>query len=125
MTTTVTETWRRPRLLRLVPRGESELALGDGRIALALHDAQRAPAPTSIGPAAAPRTLEEIVAMAGADARWGRAFRQLKSEGLLEEQTLGQVMAGRAHRPSAAPAIGSPPAEPPGAPWLAPSRTAS
>jgi hypothetical protein len=122
----VTETSRRPRLLRLLRRPASEPAQGDGRIALALYEAQRAAAPAGTGPGPVPRTLEEIVAMAGVDARWSRAFRQLKAEGRLAEQTLGQVIAGRARRGAVEPPpTGALPAGPPAEPWRAPSRTAS
>jgi hypothetical protein len=92
------------RRLRLLPapapesrRGEPDrhgtrpAGNGDQRIAWALYDAQIA------GPAGSGRprrrTLAEIVSMGGERRRWGLAFKQLKADGLVQEQTLGQVIA--------------------------------
>lgn len=70
----------------------SSSARRDRRIALALCEAQVvrrspvAPAPDQA------QTLDEILELARGRG-WNQVFRMLKSQGLLEEQTLGQVVA--------------------------------
>jgi hypothetical protein len=68
----------------------------DRRIALALCDAQaagRSPLGRASGLVKEPsQTLEEILDMAHRHG-WNHVFKTLKSQGLLEEQTLGQVVA--------------------------------
>jgi hypothetical protein len=89
---------RGPRSTRTSFRGTvARLAPGDRRIALALHAAQSAARPTvstssRLGVDTRPRTLEEIVAMEQRRG-WSHVFKALKSQGLLEEQTLGHVVA--------------------------------
>jgi len=103
------------------------VARGDGRIALALYRAQgrvvSAPPPSDADHRA--RTLDEIVSMGRRSAGWSRAFKQLKADGLVEEQTLGQVLArwARPAEPAALTPTGR--AGLRGVPSRAPSRTAS
>jgi hypothetical protein len=72
----------------------------DSQIAHALYDAQSAQTQ---------RSLDEILAMAQRSSGWTQVFKQLKTEGLIEEQTLGHVVARwtnrtiRTRRPSLAP----------------------
>jgi hypothetical protein len=72
----------------------------DSQIAHALYDAQSAQAQ---------RSLDEILVMAQQSSGWTQVFKQLKTEGLIEEQTLGHVVARwtnrtiRTRRPSLAP----------------------
>jgi hypothetical protein len=100
---------------------------GDERIARALYLAQTRTASTASAQRRVERrTLAEIVAIGGAGRGWNLAFKQLKSEGLIEEQTLGQVMARWAQRSAATLAASSNRrAEPRTSPSLAPSRTGS
>jgi hypothetical protein len=62
----------------------------DSQIARALYHAQ---IDGGRGAMAKPKTLDEIAALAQEASGWTRVFKQLKSEGLIEEQTLGQVVA--------------------------------
>jgi hypothetical protein len=90
---------RLSRSARISLRGSvTRLTAGDRRIALALHAAQSA-ASSSVstdsrpgGLETRPRTLEEIVVMEQRRG-WNHVFKTLKSQGLLEEQTLGHVVA--------------------------------
>jgi hypothetical protein len=59
----------------------------DSQIAHALHDAQGTPGLSSR------KSLDEILFMAQQSSGWTQVFKQLKSEGLLQEQTLGHVVA--------------------------------
>ena len=59
----------------------------DSQIAHALFDAQSAlPQPQR-------KSLDEILFMAQQSSGWTQVFKQLKTEGLIEEQTLGHVVA--------------------------------
>ncbi len=62
----------------------------DSQIARALHHAQL---DSGRSAATRPMSLEEIVAVAQENSGWNHAFKWLKEQGLLEEQTLGQVVA--------------------------------
>jgi hypothetical protein len=64
----------------------SSLPPGDRRIAQALFHAQ-----TAAAPSVQPRTLDEIAAMLAAG--WNRAFKELRDRGLIQEQTLGHLVA--------------------------------
>ncbi len=111
------------RVLRLIfgsPRSRSAATLStDSQIARALYDGQ-----VSDGSGAgAPRSLDEIAAMARQSSGWTQVFKQLKAEGLLEEQTLGQVVARWNNRSGRlAPSAGLEGALR-SAPWRAPSQT--
>jgi len=81
-----------PTSLELPGEAFSSLAPGEQRIAHALHDAQ------TPGHSARPtrlwrRSLDDIARMKRSGAEWSQIFKQLKGEGLLAEQTLGQVVA--------------------------------
>jgi hypothetical protein len=81
-------------------RREPSAMPSDSQIAHALYDAQSAQTQ---------RSLDEILAMAQQSSGWTQVFKQLKTEGLIEEQTLGHVVARwtnrtiRTRRPSLAP----------------------
>jgi hypothetical protein len=81
-------------------RREPSAMPSDSQIAHALHDAQSA---------SARKGLDEILSMAQQSSGWTQVFKQLKTEGLIEEQTLGHVVARwtnrtiRTRRPSLAP----------------------
>jgi hypothetical protein len=65
-------------------RREPSAMPSDSQIAHALYDAQNAPTQKS---------LDEILSMAQRSSGWTQVFKQLKTEGLIEEQTLGHVVA--------------------------------
>jgi len=81
-------------------RREPSAMPSDSQIAHALYDAQSAQTQ---------RSLDEILTMAQQSSGWTQVFKQLKTEGLIEEQTLGHVVARwtnrtiRTRRPSLAP----------------------
>ncbi|MGH7385390.1 MAG: hypothetical protein ACREKG_09410 [Candidatus Rokuibacteriota bacterium] len=83
-------------------RREPSAMPSDSQIAHALHDAQSAPTQPSR------KSLDEILFMAQQSSGWTQVFKQLKTEGLIEEQTLGHVVARwtnrtiRTRRPSLA-----------------------
>jgi hypothetical protein len=94
------------------PEGAYEqLSPGNQNIARALYDAQvakpsTAPAPPTKSPAVSgpkPLTLDQIAALKQPNQGWGQVFRTLKTQGLLEEKNLGQVIS-RAQQ-SAAPSV--------------------
>jgi hypothetical protein len=93
------------------PHGASPArAAGDARIARALHWAQipeRVAADGGPEPAR-PWALDELLAMGRAGAAWGQVFKRLKAEGLIREQTLGQVVARWARRRMVSPPGGAP-----------------
>jgi hypothetical protein len=100
--------------------------IGDERIAQALYEAQRVNKLISLPTSGIVRlrTLDEIAAMGPPGQDWSHVFKQLKAAGLLEEQTLGQVMARWASRAeSRPPARQTLLARPRVVPSPAPSRT--
>jgi hypothetical protein len=68
-------------------RRESSAMPSDSQIAHALFDAQSAPSVPSR------KTFDEILFMGQHSSGWTQVFKQLKSEGLIQEQTLGHVVA--------------------------------
>ena len=68
-------------------RRESSSMPSDSQIAHALFDAQSAPSLPSR------KSFDEILFMGQHSSGWTQVFKQLKSEGLIEEQTLGHVVA--------------------------------
>jgi hypothetical protein len=68
-------------------RREPSAMPSDSQIAHALYDAQSTPA------VPARKSLDEILFLAQQSSGWTQVFKQLKSEGLIEEQTLGHVVA--------------------------------
>lgn len=67
------------------------LSPGNQKVARALFLAQH---PTSDGPM--PLNLNQIAALKGKEG-WGEVFRQMKSEGLVQDKNLGQVVSGYEH----------------------------
>ena len=65
-------------------RRESSAMPSDSQIARALYDAQSAPSMR--------KNFDEILFMGQQSSGWTQVFKQLKSEGLIEEQTLWPVM---------------------------------
>ena len=100
---------------------------GDPRIGVALHAAQSTVMALEASGSGRPhpRTLDELIAMEQLRG-WSHVFKELKSEGLLEEQTLGHVVArwtlGRDRR---RPFTSQPPVALRSASSLAPSRIGS
>lgn len=75
----------------------AQLPPGEQKIARALFEAQS----TS---ASAPLTLDEIAAKKQGQQGWGEIFKQMKTQGLLTQKNLGQVVTGfeRQHNEGAA-----------------------
>jgi len=74
-----------------------KLSLGNQKVASALYQAQssRATAIKAGGssPAPKPLSLEEIATRRRSGQTWGQIFRDMKAQGLVQERTLGQVVA--------------------------------
>jgi hypothetical protein len=68
-------------------RREPSAMPSDSQIAHALYDAQSKPSVPAC------KSLDEILFLAQQSSGWTQVFKQLKSEGLIEEQTLGHVVA--------------------------------
>jgi hypothetical protein len=71
------------------------LSPGNQRIARALFDAQRIQAPAGGDAATAttrPLTLDEIAARKQGGRGWTQVFEEMKAQGLVQEQHLGQVV---------------------------------
>ena len=71
----------------------AKLTPGNAKIARALHQAQVTPTTTTAGSAAS-RTLsvDQIAAMRQNGQGWGQVFQTMKSQGLLIDKNLGQVV---------------------------------
>jgi len=71
------------------------LSLGNQKVAAALYQAQSSVLSPSPARGARPRllTLEEIASRRRGGQAWGHIFRDMKSQGLVHERTLGQVVA--------------------------------
>jgi len=65
------------------------LSPGGQKIAQSLFDAQHPPTGTKA------MTLDQIAALKGKEG-WGRAFKEMKSDGLVQARNLGQVVSGHA-----------------------------
>ena len=86
----------------------AKLSPGNAKIVRALHEAQvtnTMPAPaesSSTTASAAPRTLtrDQIAAMKSGGQGWGQVFHAMKTQGLLVEKNLGQVVSRYEHRSS-------------------------
>jgi hypothetical protein len=65
----------------------ASLSQGNKRIATALFEAQN----TTAG-SATPMTLEQIAQERRSGRKWGDVFQDMKSQGLIEAETLGQVL---------------------------------
>jgi hypothetical protein len=71
--------------------GVQSLSPGNQKIARALFDAQH---PAAGGPT--PLTLDQIAALKATEG-WGKVFRQMKTEGLIQAHNLGQVVSAAEH----------------------------
>jgi hypothetical protein len=78
------------------------LSTGNQKIARALYEAQR-PSSTDGTTATKSLTLDEIAAMKqSGQGGWGQVFKDMKSQGLVQEKNLGQVVSqGQRHQPVA------------------------
>jgi hypothetical protein len=114
------------RVLRLLFSSARTYSTGslsaDSQIARALYHAQ---IDAGRGAMAKPKSLDEIAALAQEASGWTLVFKLLKSEGLIEEQTLGQVVASWNNRYGRPGASGELEAALQNAPLHAPSQTAS
>ena len=70
------------------------LSPGGQRIAQSLYNAQNPPAGTTR------LTLDQIATMKGREG-WGRVFKEMKTDGLVQAKNLGQVVSGHARMASA------------------------
>jgi hypothetical protein len=74
--------------LASVPPGAFEsLSPGNKRIATALFEAQ-----TTTTGGATPMTLEQIAHERRSGRKWGDVFQDMKAQGLIQAETLGQVL---------------------------------
>ena len=85
-------------------RREPSSMPSDSQIAHALYDSQ-----ISTPDLSSRKSLDEILFLAQQSSGWTQVFKQMKSEGLIEEQTLGHVVARwtnrtiRSRRPAPSP----------------------
>jgi hypothetical protein len=75
------------------------LSPGGQRIAQSLFNSQHPPSGTQ------PRTLDQIAAMKGREG-WGRVFKEMKADGLVQAKNLGQVVSGHAQTGSMSASTG-------------------
>ena len=72
------------------PGGAFEsLSPGNQKIALAIFDSERRGAATAT---TKPLSLDEIAAMKQGGSGWGEVFKQMKSQGLVQDRNLGQAV---------------------------------
>lgn len=72
------------------PGGAFEsLSPGNQKIALAIFDSERHAGPTA---ATKPLSLDEIAQMKQGGKGWGEIFKELKSQGLVQDRNLGQAV---------------------------------
>ena len=89
---------------RVAPNPSSaydRLSLGNQKVASALYQAQT----PLVGTTARPLSLEQIAAKRRSGQEWGQIFRELKTQGLVHERTLGQVVARYLRTTDAAPSV--------------------
>lgn len=89
---------------RVAPNPSSaydRLSLGNQKVASALYQAQT----PMVGTTARPLSLEQIAAKRRSGQEWGQIFRELKTQGLVHERTLGQVVARYLRTTDAAPSV--------------------
>ena len=77
------------------------LSPGGQRIAQSLFNSQHPPSGTQ------PRTLDQIAAMKGREG-WGRVFKEMNADGLVQAKNLGQVVSGHAQTGSTSASTGAP-----------------
>ena len=70
-----------------------KLSLGNQKVAAALYYAQSPRSANGVIPASRRLTLEELAAKRGRGQTWNEIFRELKGQGLVQEKTLGQIVA--------------------------------
>lgn len=70
-----------------------KLSLGNQKVAAALYYAQSPRGANGVIPASRRLTLEELASKRGRGQTWNAIFRELKGQGLVQEKTLGQVVA--------------------------------
>jgi len=70
-----------------------KLSLGNQKVAAALYYAQSPRSTNGVTHASRRLTLEEISSKRGRGQTWGQIFRELKAQGLVQEKSLGQVVA--------------------------------
>lgn len=70
-----------------------KLSLGNQKVAASLYYAQSPRSTNGVIPASRRLTLEELAAKRGRGQTWNQIFRELKAQGLVQEKTLGQVVA--------------------------------
>src|SRR3970282_100299 len=81
------------------PGGAFEsLSPGNQKIALAIYDSERRVGPTL---ATKPLSLDEIAAMKQGGKGWGAVFKEMKSQGLVQDRKLGQAVSRQAVSPQA------------------------
>ena len=84
----------------------AKLSPGNAKIVRALYEAQvtntmpAPPAPSSSSAAPRTLTLDQIAAMKYGGQGWGQVFHAMKTQGLLVEKNLGQVVSRYEHRSS-------------------------
>ena len=72
------------------PGGAFEsLSPGNQKIARAIFDSERRAGPTA---ATTPLSLDEIAAMKQGGKGWGEVFKEMKSQGLVQDRNLGQAV---------------------------------
>lgn len=70
-----------------------QLSFGNQKVAAALYHAQNTGISNGTAPRSRALTLEEIAAKRRGGQTWGQVFRELKAQGLVHEESLGQVVA--------------------------------
>jgi hypothetical protein len=76
------------------------LSPGNQRIAQSLFNAQHPPTGTTA------LTLDQVAALKGKEG-WGRVFKEMKADGLVQARNLGQVVSGHAQTASAGTSAGA------------------
>jgi hypothetical protein len=91
------------------------MSTGNQKVAQALFDAQAAavtPAPPGSGARASRTlTLDEIASQKQGSQGWGQVFQVMRSQGLVLETTLGQVVSRYEHQRSRAAVTPAPPSK--------------
>ena len=75
------------------PGGAFEsLSPGNQKIALAIFDSERRAGPTTATAGTKPLSLDEIAQMKQDGKGWGVVFKEMKSQGLVQDKNLGQAV---------------------------------
>lgn len=83
------------------PGAYDRLSLGNQKVASALYQAQT----PGVGTTARPLSLEQIATKRRSGQAWGQIFRDLKTQGLVHEKSLGQVVARYLRTTDSAPSV--------------------